>query len=402
MGEYLSTPNKEKASEDGIFELSSNCDVSFGLSLMQGWRRQMEDTHICDQFQISSGVSHSEENTLKSRNSKEEDLDVLVTTTNQISTTIGLFGIYDGHGGKEISAYIKLYLKEALLKSEEFRNHNYSKALADTYIHLDKSMLTQDGRDTLHNLSLKILDQEREKVIESIENNETSYGKNDLKDLEEMKSIFDPRGNPQCEVAMFMGSTACTALLASNKIYIANAGDSRAVKCVGGLAERITTDHKTLLVTEQIRIFKAEGQIENGYIDGNLCVTRSLGDHMYKSNKNLDYNDQIIIAQPDVYEIEVDEKLDYIILASDGIWDSVANDQDVVDFINSRLKSYDKKDPISKIIEELFDHLIYQDKSEELNGNSGCDNMSCIVLRMIHKKSNDNDQPDKKKQENSN
>ena len=39
---------------------------------------------------------------------------------------------------------------------------------------------------------------------------------------------------------------------------------------------------------------KGGGKVENGRVNGNLNLSRSLGDFMYKLNKDLPYNQQII------------------------------------------------------------------------------------------------------------
>ena len=52
------------------------------------------------------------------------------------------------------------------------------------------------------------------------------------------------------------GCTACVCLLCGNKIYCANAGDSRAVMCRNGKAIPLSYDHKPNQVNENARIRK--------------------------------------------------------------------------------------------------------------------------------------------------
>ena len=40
-----------------------------------------------------------------------------------------LFGVFDGHGGKQVSEYVKGIFKDTLIGLEEFKNKKYDKAL---------------------------------------------------------------------------------------------------------------------------------------------------------------------------------------------------------------------------------------------------------------------------------
>ena len=88
-------------------------------------------------------------------------------------------------------------------------------------------------------------------------------------------------------------------------------------------------------------------------------MSRSLGDLEYKQNKKLGPEEQMITANPDVVEEDLTKDINFIVIACDGIWDCMTN-QECCDFISERLK----KDPnikLSKIIEEMFDSIIASD-----------------------------------------
>ena len=59
---------------------------------------------------------------------------------------------------------------------------------------------------------------------------------------------------------------------------------------------------------------------QEGRINGNLNLSRSLGDLKYKQDKNLPRSMQIITAEPDVTQIELQPDDQFLILACDGIW----------------------------------------------------------------------------------
>lgn len=79
----------------------------------------------------------------------------------------------------------------------------------------------------------------------------------------------------------------------------------------------------------------------------------------YKQNKKLKPEEQMITAYPDIVEEELSKEINFIVIACDGIWDCMTN-QECCDFISERLK----KNPnivLSKIIEEMFDSIIASD-----------------------------------------
>lgn len=118
------------------------------------------------------------------------------------------------------------------------------------------------------------------------------------------------------------GCTAVVLLLTPEKYYIANAGDSR---CVLYNKENkviaLTEDHKPDNVLEKKRIEEAGGMVCEGRINGNLNLSRAIGDLEFKNQKNLDRNKQLIIAEPDVVVKEWDKSEKFFLLGCDGIWE---------------------------------------------------------------------------------
>ena len=77
---------------------------------------------------------------------------------------------------------------------------------------------------------------------------------------------------------------------------------------------------------------------ENGRINGNLNLSRTLGDLEYKKNKNLPPQEQIITSYPDVVDDNFEDKNDFIVIGCDGIWDCI-QDQDICDIISDKLNN---------------------------------------------------------------
>ncbi|CAH2086344.1 unnamed protein product [Euphydryas editha] len=173
------------------------------------------------------------------------------------------------------------------------------------------------------------------------------------------------------------GCTAVVALLKGNELYVANAGDSRCIICREGKAIDMSIDHKPEDTPELERITKAGGKVSNdGRINGGLNLSRAIGDHSYKQNKDLDAKEQMITALPDVKTLTIEpEKDQFMVLACDGIWNFMSS-QDVCDFILPRLA--EGRDRLSQICEEMFDHCL---APSTIGDGTGCDNMTAILVR---------------------
>jgi len=85
----------------------------------------------------------------------------------------------------------------------------------------------------------------------------------------------------------YAGCTACVVLFADGELICANAGDSRCVLSTGGLVFEMSHDHKPDDEIEKTRIEKAGGYISDGRINGNLNLSRALGDLEYKKDEKL-------------------------------------------------------------------------------------------------------------------
>ena len=114
-------------------------------------------------------------------------------------------------------------------------------------------------------------------------------------------------------------------------IYCENAGDSRSVLGSLGKATALSFDHKPTNPTERQRIQRAGGFVNNeGRVNGNLNLSRALGDLTYKKNKRFTAKEQQITSFPDVRAMPMNPKIDFIVMGCDGIWEFHTNQQ-VVD-----------------------------------------------------------------------
>lgn len=96
--------------------------------------------------------------------------------------------------------------------------------------------------------------------------------------------IVKTRKPEETELKSTAGCTANVTLIYKNTIYCANAGDSRCVLSVEGELFPLSEDHKPEDEIELKRIKDAGGEVTNGRVNGNLNLSRALGDLEYKKN----------------------------------------------------------------------------------------------------------------------
>lgn len=60
-----------------------------------------------------------------------------------------VFGVFDGHGGPEVSKFVRQHFIKSLLSSAAYKRKDYKKALEDTFIKMDKLLLSDKGKKEL-------------------------------------------------------------------------------------------------------------------------------------------------------------------------------------------------------------------------------------------------------------
>ncbi|RLM80324.1 catalytic/ protein phosphatase type 2C/ protein serine/threonine phosphatase [Panicum miliaceum] len=198
------------------------------------------------------------------RATMEDFYDVKLTEID--GQAVSLFGVFDGHGGSRAAEYLKEHLFENLLKHPEF--------LTDTKLAISET-----------------------------------YQKTDTDFLESELSAFRDDG-----------STASTAVLVGDHLYVANVGDSRAVISKAGKAMALSEDHKPNRIDERKRIENAGGIViwaGTWRVGGVLAMSRAFGNRLLKP---------YVVAEPEIQEEQVNGELECLVLASDGLWDVVENE----------------------------------------------------------------------------
>ncbi|CAD7703798.1 unnamed protein product [Ostreobium quekettii] len=436
-----------------------------------------------------------------------------------------MFGVFDGHGGKEVAKFVALHLVEELLKNESFQKGDFESALRSTYLRMDEVMMEEGSQAELVALAggrqesedieftdfenMELPDILRKAIQASTKDHGqqrqpfqfvkasqvTSFPISDLEDVEDEDSEEDdelpdsqeaPQGDcvkaedavdglhesapaskdsegipagvphtlsinrrndiavdgrpahgqadngggsmlsekpptngdcsgasaddasdgevveidsPQTPLNMALpqdmvgalelegleaaeaegcsgplaGCTAVMALVDNKRLIVANAGDSRCVASRKGVAIPMSQDHKPTDPIEDERIRKAGGFVADGRVNGSLNLSRALGDMEYKKAKHLPPEEQMVSAFPDVRVLDLKRGDDFCVLACDGIWD-VLTEQQAVDFVQERLK---RSVPVDEIVQQMCDHCLAEDSA---GTGEGCDNMTAMVV----------------------
>ena len=242
---------------------------------------------------------------LQGKRESNEDKHYYIMNINNSDTTlnpINLIGVFDGHGGKLVSTYLKKYLPPLFLR--KFK----------TNIYLNPEKASKHFNKVYNLIQTKLIEEH-------------------------------PRAVQYC------GSTACIGIefrdtKNTTKLWIINLGDSRAIKCnKSNIAEQLSHDHKPDVPSEKKRIEKLGGEIT---FDGSdwrikdLSLSRAFGD--------VDCT-PYVTHMPQIYDYKINSHDKFMVFACDGLWDVLSN-QDVVNYVLSLIiENY--KGNYAKMLAEL-------------------------------------------------
>ncbi|KAK8180562.1 phosphatase 2C-domain-containing protein [Phyllosticta capitalensis] len=249
-----------------------------------------------------------------------DDPDQTVTASN---LRLSFFGVYDGHGGDKVAIYAGDNLHKIIAKQDAFKEGNIEQALKDGFLATDRAILS------------------------------------------------DPKYEDEVS-----GCTASVGVISHDKIYVANSGDSRSVLGIKGRAKPLSFDHKPQNEGEKARITAAGGFVDFGRVNGNLALSRAIGDFEFKKSADLPPEQQIVTAFPDVSIHEITDDDEFLVIACDGIWDCQSS-QAVIEFVRRGIAA---KQELSDICENMMDNCL---ASNSDTGGVGCDNMTIVIVGLL-------------------
>jgi protein phosphatase 2C family protein 2/3 len=171
------------------------------------------------------------------------------------------------------------------------------------------------------------------------------------------------------------GTTAISCIIHGNRLYTANVGDSRAILCRNGTAVALSIDHKPYLKSESDRIYRAGGYVTMERVNGTLALSRALGDLDFKQNHSVGREDQLVSSEAEITINELSPDDHFIVIACDGIWDVMSNEE-VVAFVNEKFSQSIQPD---KVCELLIDACLAKTIHDP-----GTDNMTVIIVCLFN------------------
>ncbi|KAL3779133.1 hypothetical protein ACHAW5_006933 [Stephanodiscus triporus] len=188
-----------------------------------------------------------------------------------------------------------------------------------------------------------------------------------------VKSAFTKIDSDFVSSGLFDGTTACAVTIAGKRVTCCNSGDSRAIIVKrDGSAVSLSEDHKPDRSDETKRINDLGGRVIHWgrwRVEGVLAVSRSIGDAKLKP---------YVTAEPEIVEHDIDEDDMFLVVASDGVWDSMSSDLVAKFVIVNTCKIVNK----SLHIDETLLRWIARQVSKRARENGSSDNISCIVARL--------------------
>ena len=275
--------------------------------------------------------SYNEYSNIPHRKTMEDYHCIKQNLLKQNTNIYSYFGIFDGHSGNEVALFLSKNLHKII--SSQLININLNiNNKNNSNLNNDIEYINNRIIELIKN-SFKIAD---EKII-----NNLSYNK-DVGSTGTIILLYKIKNNEN---------------VFSRYIVCANIGDSKGYILTKNNFIQITKEHKCNDLNEVERIKKNGGIVFNKRVFGTLMLTRSFGDKEMKK-----YG---VISIPDCFSHKIKDEDLYIVIASDGIWDAVC-EEEIMQMGGEKLSSDDFS---KKIVKLAID-------------KGTIDNISCIVIKL--------------------
>ncbi|MQM15073.1 hypothetical protein Taro_048012 [Colocasia esculenta] len=241
-------------------------------------------------------------------------------------SAVSFYGVFDGHGGKDAAHFVRDNLPRVIVEDADFP------------LELEK-VVTRSFMET------------------------------------------DAQFAQTCSLqsALSSGTTALTAMIFGRSLLVANAGDCRAVLSRIGMAIEMSKDHRPCCIRERRRVESLGGFVDDGYLNGQLGVTRALGDWHIEGMKMMGGGP--LSAEPELKMITLTKDDEFLIIGSDGLWD-VFRSQNAVDFARRRLQAHND---VKMCCRELVEEAIKRGAADNLTAVVVCFQTDPPKQGMVHR-----------------
>ncbi|XP_026330042.1 uncharacterized protein LOC113237646 [Hyposmocoma kahamanoa] len=226
----------------------------------------------------------------------------------ETTESTSFYAVYDGHAGSAAATYCAAHLHQYLVESAHFTK-DLQRAMREAFLRTDTEFVRKS-------------------------NQERACG----------------------------GSTAVAVTVRGRKLLAAWAGDSLALLAKRMRLMQLVRPHKPGRQDERDRIEQSGGTVMywgTWRVNGQLAVSRAIGDAQYKP---------YVTASPEIVSVDLDGDEDFVVVACDGLWDFVSED-DVALAVYRQLAA----DPDD--LKAVTKRLVLQAKRQ-----GSADNISIIVV----------------------
>lgn len=328
------TPRKVES--NAAQEISEWNHIIVGAELAHRLTVRNED-HTHDAYSATMGIKFARCEDIVSRSYMEDRTYCCLNEPTVAATRpVALFAVFDGHSGDYVASQLQSQYARVFtqLYTEKMENTS-DRSLQDLSY---EAKMERVFEKTSQRLDREILEKDYLRQQKSLR-----CGIQDL--------VYAGSVSVVAAVIPFVQTMQSVySIKAGVEVFLSHVGDCRAVLSRDGQAIQLTEDHKPSLRSEKARIESAGGWVQNGRVNGGLGVSRSFGDIQFKafsqcagfvgdetSPRGIWGVHQQVISKPDFYHFVVDDtSYEFMILASDGLWD-VFPSQDAVNFVRKRL-----------------------------------------------------------------
>ncbi|CAD2221863.1 protein phosphatase [Angomonas deanei] len=309
---FLDAPNTNFKGEVA----TDNKHFNVAVGEMQGWRNSMEDNHfikVDGLQQEGKGPKKAEE---------------------------GLFGVFDGHSGKQAADYCAAQMAPLCEKYYKPEGIQFEEVFLEMDRQLEKKVNDDSG-------CTSVVVHVTPKVVRCA-------------------SVGDSR-----------------AVLCRRAAATANSEEVFEVNGVSYEAVALSYDHKPEVPEEQARIEAIGGHVQANRVNGQLAMSRALGDFTYKQNKDKKVEEQLVIPNPTVIEAPRAPEDVFVVLACDGIFDVLTN-KELCMFIMQQ-KEVEKVGSNKEICEKTCRHCLApaDGPGGQCTRAEGTDNMTIMIVDLL-------------------
>ena len=228
---------------------------------------------------------------------------------------LAYFGVYDGHGGEKVAQFAGDSIHKIVAKQDAFKSGDMEQALKDGFLATDRAIL--NGQPALNTLCITAAKPCRSQVRRRGLRLHC-FCRPHIK-RQNLGGRFFKSGSvsPQTKVSR--------QTLETHDLFSESKDVRSRYHLTTNRRMKVCISHNficillKLILGEKARIVAAGGFVDFGRVNGNLALSRAIGDFEFKKSADLSPEQQIVTAFPDVVTHEITHDDEFLVIACDGV-----------------------------------------------------------------------------------